>query len=441
MSKDDDMTNEAEETEFENVINGLERANIKFYQISLLLLYPSGFWKYYNYTALVLLEIATFYFLFTGVITIYSQVNNIFVVFEIANAFMIRLAVFINLADFHFVRKKRILWYKLLSYCKDEFYEYDCESVKKEMARLRLLCRNNMRWFFMISVPALLINFFFIFVVIPITRYIIGEEQLTDDPAYNVFLPLPWWSMFSTRTTTGFTIQYLLMLFVGFNLLTIFIIYVSTGFYFMMELVVQFKILCFALTKHEERIEIHKAGLRERNLEQSGLLLSTKDAQKYDENAIPTEVLIQSILHHLKIREFFNMFQEFSSFFFGLVLSVNMLVIVALSVILTKMDSLWTIEGLKFISIFFFEILHIFCFTYFGSMLVEESHNVKRSLYSIHWYGFNSNQKKILNIFQIQSASKFLLSASGIYDIDLNTFLQVMQTAYSVFNVFSNMKT
>ncbi|XP_039300738.1 uncharacterized protein LOC120356026 [Nilaparvata lugens] len=67
------------------------------------------------------------------------------------------------------------------------------------------------------------------------------------------------------------------------------------------------------------------------------------------------------------------------------------------------MDLLMTVEGMKFCLILAVELLHIFCFTYCGSMLIDESSNVREMLYSVHWYSFNSNQKKILNIFQVQT--------------------------------------
>ncbi|XP_039289625.1 odorant receptor 56a-like isoform X3 [Nilaparvata lugens] len=137
---------------------------------------------------------------------------------------------------------------------------------------------------------------------------------------------------------------------------------------------------------------------------------------------------------------FFDTFQESSSFVFGLMLTVNMLTIVTISLLLTRIDSLLTFDGAKFCLIFSIEVVNIFIYTYCGSMLIEESRQIQKSLYSINWYGFNSSQKKILNIFQIQTASKFLLMAAGLYEINLDTFIQVIQTAYSVFNVFKNLK-
>ncbi|XP_039289479.1 uncharacterized protein LOC120352534 [Nilaparvata lugens] len=423
---------EPKDEKFENVISGLERANIKFYQFSLLVLYPRGAWKYYNYIVLFVFEILSVYFIIAGVITIYLQMHNIFAVFEVANALLISLAIFINLADFHVISKRRLLWYRLFSCCRDDLHIYDCESVKTEMARLRSLFRNFMEWFFIIATSGLFSIIILMFIVIPIARFIFDEQQVTKNTAFNIYLPLPWWSIFSTRTVLGFAVQYSLMLFMAFNIIVIFLVYVSSVLYFMVELIVQFKILCFALTKHEERIEIIKGRTNDRE----SLSISTKVAQN-----VVDQVLKETIIHHLKIREFFNMVQEFTSFFFALVLSANMLVIVALSVILTKMDSLMTMEGMKFCLILAVELLHIFCFTYCGSMLIDESSNVREMLYSVHWYSFNSNQKKILNIFQVQTESTFMLSASGIYNINLNMFLQIMQTAYSVFNVFSNIKT
>ncbi|RZF47975.1 hypothetical protein LSTR_LSTR016157, partial [Laodelphax striatellus] len=201
------------EKEFEKLINGLERANIKFYQFSMLVLYPSGPWKYYNYIILVVFQIVSVYFLITGVITIYQQKDDIFVTFEVANAFLIFFAVFVSIADFHGTGRKRHLWNKLFSYFEDEFHDYECELVRKEASRLRTVCRTYMKWFFLFSTPCIFVNIFFMFVIIPIIRFIIDEEQTTNDTAYNVFLPIPFWSVFNTRTFLGFTMQYLLMIF------------------------------------------------------------------------------------------------------------------------------------------------------------------------------------------------------------------------------------
>ncbi|XP_039289477.1 uncharacterized protein LOC111048992 isoform X1 [Nilaparvata lugens] len=421
-----------EEKEFESLIRGLEKANIKFYKFSMLVLYPGGPWMYYNYIILFVFEIVSAYFLITGVITIYLQKNDIFVTFEVANAFLIFFAVFVSIADFHGTGRKRRLWGKLFVYFEDECQDYDSELIKKEKKRLRMVCRTNMKWFFIFSTPCIFSNIFFIFVVIPIIRFMIGEEQTSSDTAYNVYLPMPFWSVFNTRTFLGFSIQYMLMLFMVCDIFAMFLVYVSSVFYFFMEIIIQLKILSFALSKHDERV----MTLSEANAKATEL-----DECVDSGDNLKTKILKEPIIHHLKIREFFNMFQEFSSFFFGLVISVNMLVIVSLSVIITKMDSLLTLEGLKFCSVLILEILHMFCFTYCGSALIEESQNVRKSLYNIHWYNFNSNQKKIVNIFQMQTAAKFLLTASGIYGINLNTFLQVMQTAYSIINVLSNMKT
>ncbi|XP_039289624.1 uncharacterized protein LOC111056502 isoform X2 [Nilaparvata lugens] len=307
----------------------------------------------------------------------------------------------INLNDFHVIRKMRNVWYRLLSLCKDDFYDYECESVRRESERLRALSKNNMKWFFRIAIPGIFVNVFMVMVVIPLARLYFNEQQKTDDTAFNVYLPLSVWSPFNSRTVAGFTFIYTLMLGFASNLLVILLVYISTIFYFYMELIIQIRILCFALQKHDERLQLLKD--KSIKMEQCNSTLETIEKQAEDNYCI-TESLKAPILHYLKIREFFDTFQESSSFVFGLMLTVNMLTIVTISLLLTR------------------------------------SRQIQKSLYSINWYGFNSSQKKILNIFQIQTASKFLLMAAGLYEINLDTFIQVIQTAYSVFNVFKNLK-
>ncbi|RZF45984.1 hypothetical protein LSTR_LSTR017424 [Laodelphax striatellus] len=212
------------------------------------------------------------------------------------------MAILTNLNDFHVLRKMRNFWYKLLDLCKEDFFEYECESVKKESARLRSLSKKYMKWFFNIFQYGIFVTLMMVMVVIPLVRLYLNEEQKNNNTAFNIYLPLSVWSPFNSRTVAGFTFIYSLMFVYASLLLVIMLVYISTIFYFYMELIIQLRILCYALQKHDERLKL--LTLQVTKIEN----INSSSTHTYSENVehnnyCITQILKEPIMHYLKIRE------------------------------------------------------------------------------------------------------------------------------------------
>ncbi|XP_039292605.1 odorant receptor coreceptor-like [Nilaparvata lugens] len=152
------------------------------------------------------------------------------------------------------------------------------------------------------------------------------------------------------------------------------------------------------------------------------------------------ECMRENIQHHIEILKFFSLYQDLSSTIFGVIIGVSMMILASLSLVLTKTELL-SFETLKFAFFFFVELLVVFGYCLMGTFLTDSSLEIPSALYNCHWYYLNEKHRRMLRIFQINSSISIELRGNGLFLIDLQLFVQIVQTTYSIFNIFTSMES
>ncbi|XP_039293073.1 odorant receptor 43a-like [Nilaparvata lugens] len=113
-----------------------------------------------------------------------------------------------------------------------------------------------------------------------------------------------------------------------------------------------------------------------------------------------------------------------------------MIVLATISLVLTRTKVL-SFEMLKFIFLFMLELTIVFGYCFMGTSLSDASSRISNALYNCTWYKLSEKQKKTLIIFQLCSKNEIVLKGSWLFQINLQLFVQIMQTTYSIFNIFA----
>ncbi|XP_051163891.1 odorant receptor 2a-like [Leptopilina boulardi] len=80
----------------------------------------------------------------------------------------------------------------------------------------------------------------------------------------------------------------------------------------------------------------------------------------------------------------------------------------------------------------------IFIYCYYGDKMTKKSLDIGLAVYSINWDELTINTKKILVIIMMQTARPIRLTAASIIVMSLETFVKIMKSAYSAFNLLKN---
>nr|QMS80351.1 odorant receptor [Histia rhodope] len=138
------------------------------------------------------------------------------------------------------------------------------------------------------------------------------------------------------------------------------------------------------------------------------------------------------VIEHQEILRFYDAIQVFYA---PWLMTVFLLTSVLISFNLYRMHLDQKID-LKYSFFALSGVIHMLAPCYFSSKLIEAGEEVAIEMYSVKWQRWNDNKVTKVLIFMIARAQKeFVLVGAGIILFNMNLFLSLMRTSYSVFTL------
>ncbi|RZF40773.1 hypothetical protein LSTR_LSTR011290 [Laodelphax striatellus] len=420
-------------TDWHSVKRGLEKSGMNLLLISGLIVSPEQPWLAFNIFLIVLAAFFLTLFVVIGWVSLYFARNDLVTFVELAHANTVASGLWI-LVSAHYLFKFP-LGYDILRMVDKGIFEYDTKLNQAEVQKIRnteRLYTNTFKNFYRIS---LVVIFIILAIVAPILiRIYVGEER-KKIKQLNYDLPVPGLFPFYTGNFLGFSCAYLLLI----TEIALIFLYMSAAmpflFFGIFEMVAQLRILKLSIMNLKSRaLEKYQRGCE--NLSEAQL-----ETLEHDPNyeRCVKESLKENIRHHAEILRFFNLYQNLTSTIYGVLIGVSMLILGSLSLVLTK-TKLFSFETVKFATFFVVELVVIFGYCLMGTFITEVSKEIPRALYNIAWFNEHEKNKKMLKTFQFISKIEIVLKGNGLFVIDLQIFVQIVKTTYSIFNIFTNME-
>jgi hypothetical protein len=76
---------------------------------------------------------------------------------------------------------------------------------------------------------------------------------------------------------------------------------------------------------------------------------------------------------------------------------------------------------------------------YFGSELIEASENLKTKLFNCNWTIQSKEFKIRMKIFMENAKKPMKISVLEVFELKLETFLKIINSAYSIYAVLENL--
>ncbi|RZF37812.1 hypothetical protein LSTR_LSTR007174 [Laodelphax striatellus] len=370
-------------------------------------------------------------FLYVGAVSMYYAQNELATFVEIAHAYAFMFGLSILLLVHYTIHLKSTQ--ELLKLIDSGVFEYDTKYGEEEDNKFRKTMEFYNSIFKNVFRIAIWVAYTILVIFAPLLVSFTGEgnNQRLNEITYN--LPVPLWMPFDMNTTLGYSLGYSL---VCFNIGLI-ILYLSASIPFIVfvafEVNIQYGILKRSILGLEHRA-------LEKYIGYCGLTEPQKETLRDDPIFVRCvqDSMKENILHHLEIVRLFDMYQDVTSSIFGVAIGVSMTILASLTIVLTKVNLL-SVEALKFSFMYLVEVMVVFGYCLMGTFLTSGSQQIETALYNCPWYNLHESQKKIFRIFQFRSSSSIELKGSGLFLINLQLFVQILQTTYSIFNIFSSM--
>nr|AXX83031.1 odorant receptor [Yemma signatus] len=144
--------------------------------------------------------------------------------------------------------------------------------------------------------------------------------------------------------------------------------------------------------------------------------------------------LKKNFSHHQKLLEWISLVQDLFKWPVGFAYSTGT-VVIALSLLSTKTGT--SLPGTAFISFMMciLEIGIMGMISILGQRVTDLNEDLRRSVYNMKWYFNNSNIKSDITIFQEMSLRPVELKGFGLVTCNLETFSNVINSAYSYYNL------
>ncbi|RZF42565.1 hypothetical protein LSTR_LSTR001360 [Laodelphax striatellus] len=382
---------------WESVLRGLKKTRIKCLIFSGLVFSPEQPWRTFN---LIVISISTsimMFFAIIGTVSIYYARNDLLTLVEITHAYVFIVSVWV-LTSFHFTTKIPRM-YQILQIIDTGSFTYrtvygseDDEKIKTNMRKYAILFQNTFH-------AAIAITVFSFLIFSPLLNNMIGDGRRVKVKEINYKLPVPFWFPFNADTRTWFAVAFLLesgeIIVVAFyiGVMLTFIVCIA------LEVGAQFKILHNSILNIQPRaVEMYKSCWQSDDNE--------SDAETLGEDPLfhvcIRECLKENIQHHIEIIRFFKLLQNVITALLGASTAAATTSLGCLSLVLTK------------------------------------SKQIPKALYECPWFKLlREQEKKTLIIYQINTGKNLVLKGGGLFAIDLQFFVQIVRTTYSIFNIFS----
>ncbi|RZF34638.1 hypothetical protein LSTR_LSTR012720 [Laodelphax striatellus] len=264
-------------------------------------------------------------------------------------------------------------------------------------------------------------------------------------PSLNYNYPIPLWFPFDTSNVWGFgfAFGYFLVLITLITIAFLVVVYVPTIVLFFMEMYAQLGILNHSIINLDKRAALLFnssnnifAKSSSRMAMDISSLIENKDYQR-----CLLYCLKQNVQHHWAIKRFRDTFQHLIGIFLGDVLVGSGLMIVTLSLTLAKSDTAFSPDNVKLLFLLGCELLNLFGYCLCGTLVKDRSLSVQTALFHCSWLQLSQSSKKSLQIFQVCSTRPLVFKGAGTFEINLECYLQVLNTTYSTFNVLNSINS
>ncbi|XP_037040269.1 odorant receptor 94a-like [Bradysia coprophila] len=101
-------------------------------------------------------------------------------------------------------------------------------------------------------------------------------------------------------------------------------------------------------------------------------------------------------------------------------------------------DNVW--ERCVYLLLFIYVVAELFMITYFGNEIMRSSNGLSYSLFESDWYNQPQATRKCVIIFGEYLKTPQVLLIGKLYQLTLETFTKIFNSAYSMFNILKNFK-
>ncbi|RZF42564.1 hypothetical protein LSTR_LSTR001359 [Laodelphax striatellus] len=417
---------------WKSIFRGIKKTEVKFVIATALVVSPHQPWLTLNLILITLAFTSMTFFLYVGAMSMYYARSDLMTFVEIAHAYSIVFAFYVLLIAHYAVSMP--MTHGLYQMIDQGIFDYKTKYGEDDDNKLRDKIRFYQNVFQNVFHVAIFLILCFLGILTPFLIKFFGNKDGDLIKEINYDLPVPLWLPFETDTVLGYTLAYSFV----FGEVALICVYLSSAIPFIVfctfEINLQFRVLQRSILNLEHRA-LERYNFYGNMTEQRVEIL--REDVFYAKCV--HECLRENILHHIEIIRFFNLFQDVTSTLFGVIIGVSMMVLASLSIVLSKAE-LFSFIFIKFAFTFFVELGIVFGYCLMGTFITDGSQLIPSALYNCPWYNLNEIHRRTLRIFQINSAVSVELKGNGLFLIDLQLFVQIVQTTYSIFNIFSSME-
>ncbi|XP_024893923.1 odorant receptor 49b-like, partial [Temnothorax curvispinosus] len=85
-------------------------------------------------------------------------------------------------------------------------------------------------------------------------------------------------------------------------------------------------------------------------------------------------------------------------------------------------------------------LTQIFFYCWYGNELKIKSHQIIDNIFEMEWQTLDKNRKKSLMIVMRRTIVPIQITCAYIVPMNLNTFMGILKTSYSTYNLLQNMQ-
>ncbi|XP_073997828.1 odorant receptor 13a-like isoform X2 [Rhodnius prolixus] len=198
--------------------------------------------------------------------------------------------------------------------------------------------------------------------------------------------------------------------------------------------------LCFS---HELCTELEILGLTLKKFDQRasflykfryGTKLPKNMENDYHFNKCVEECLKESVKHHHLLLNYFNCHYTLN-YIMLLALLLAATFMLCLSGFIFTSDGVLLSSKLTFLLFLASELCHTFIFCWYGEQIYQMNNNLGDELYRSKWTHYSKTVKNYILIMQARCNKPLRMSAGGFMEISLDTYSNVVSSAYSYFSL------
>ncbi|KAK9512346.1 hypothetical protein O3M35_000793 [Rhynocoris fuscipes] len=258
------------------------------------------------------------------------------------------------------------------------------------------------------------------------------KKDIYSPGGVSLNLPIASWSPFGTHSNLGYVVSIIMEMLCASEVTVVIVAGDVTLLVMTQYLTMELLLLTLALKRLPDRsIRLYKSRY---NVEPNQIISITKIKENEDLRKCYTYCLVESAVHHQKVIKAFARVNKilsvpiFIAYFSGSI----MIAICGIVMILGsgEIGSLITAFILGF-----GEILNMLLISWCGEQIGDANEKFIMALYSTKWYYTSKVEARTLQIMMTRSQRPLTLFAGGIVPLNFETFSNVMNSAYSYFNL------